>query len=46
MKNDKIYLRHMIECIESIESYIPNGEDDFFSSKLVQDAVVRKFWGG
>ncbi|WP_102345844.1 HepT-like ribonuclease domain-containing protein [Bacillus sp. Marseille-P3661] len=24
----------------NIESYIPNGEEDFFSSKLIQDAVI------
>ncbi|WP_071394830.1 HepT-like ribonuclease domain-containing protein [Bacillus tuaregi] len=41
MKNDKIYLLHILECIENIESYIPNGENDFFSSKLIQDAVIR-----
>ena len=41
MKNDKLYLRHILECIENIESYIPNGKDDFFSSKLLQDAGIR-----
>ncbi|WP_047985872.1 HepT-like ribonuclease domain-containing protein [Ornithinibacillus californiensis] len=41
MKNDKIYLLHILECIINIESYIPNGENDFFSSKLIQDAVIR-----
>jgi len=41
MKNDKIYLLHILECVENIESYIPNGKDDFFSSKLIQDAVIR-----
>jgi len=41
MKNDKVYLYHILECIENIESYIPNGESDFFSSKLIQDAVIR-----
>lgn len=41
MKNDKVYLHHILECIENIESYIPNGESDFFSSKLIQDAVIR-----
>ncbi|MDC3412000.1 DUF86 domain-containing protein [Aquibacillus sp. 3ASR75-11] len=30
-----------MECITNIESYLPNGEDDFFSSKLIQDAVIR-----
>jgi len=41
MKNDKLYLTHILECITNIESYIPNGKDDFFSSKLIQDAVIR-----
>lgn len=41
MKDDDVYLRHILECIESIESYIPNGKCDFFSSKLIQDAVIR-----
>src|SRR5690625_3064890 len=41
MKNDKVYLYHILECIENIESYIPNGKSDFFSSKLIQDAVIR-----
>lgn len=29
MKDDDVYLRHILECIESIESYIPNGKCDF-----------------
>lgn len=29
MKNDKVYLHHILECIENIESYIPNEESDF-----------------
>lgn len=41
MKDDNVYLRHILECIENIESYIPNGKSDFFSSKLIQDAVIR-----
>lgn len=41
MKNNKLYLSHILECIENIESYMPNGEEDFFSSKLIQDAIIR-----
>lgn len=41
MKNNRLYLIHILECITNIGSYIPNGEDDFFSSKLIQDAVIR-----
>ncbi|AXF57126.1 DUF86 domain-containing protein [Salicibibacter kimchii] len=41
MKNDKLYLTHILECITNIESYLPKGEEDFFRSKLIQDAVIR-----
>ncbi len=41
MKNDKLYLMHIMECIASIESYIPDRKVDFFSSKLIQDAVIE-----
>lgn len=41
MRNDEVYLRHILECIENIELYCPNGKKDFFSSKLIQDAVIR-----
>ncbi|WP_026701682.1 HepT-like ribonuclease domain-containing protein [Salibacterium aidingense] len=41
MNDDNLYLTHILECIENIETYLPNGEEDFFRSKLVQDAVIR-----
>ncbi|WP_158735810.1 DUF86 domain-containing protein [Alteribacillus sp. YIM 98480] len=41
MKDDKLYLTHILECITNIETYLPNGEEDFFRSKLIQDAVIR-----
>lgn len=41
MKRDYVYLTHILECIDTIESYLPNGEQDYFSSKLIQDAVIR-----
>lgn len=41
MKNDRVYLTHILECIQSIESYLPNGKKDYFSSKMTQDAVIR-----
>ncbi|ARE88309.1 hypothetical protein CLFO_27100 [Clostridium formicaceticum] len=45
MKDDKIYLIHIIESIRSIESYIEPGESEFFRSKLIQDAVIRNYRG-
>ncbi|MCW5199852.1 DUF86 domain-containing protein [Desulfobulbus sp. F1] len=42
MKDDRLYLIHISECIEKIESYI-SGMDasSFLEQSLVQDAVLR-----
>lgn len=42
MKDDKLYLIHIGECIDRIESYV-QGIDKaaFIASSLVQDAVIR-----
>ena len=42
MKDDRLYLIHIGECIERIESYV-RGMDRaaFLKSSLVQDAVIR-----
>lgn len=41
MKDDKFYLNHIIESMTYIESYITGGKDEFFKSRLIQDAVMR-----
>jgi len=41
MKDDKLYLIHITECIERIEEYIAGGRDEFMGSSLIQDAVLR-----
>ncbi|MBI4731189.1 MAG: DUF86 domain-containing protein [Chloroflexi bacterium] len=42
MKDDRLYLIHISECIERIEKYIgKGGEKAFMDSDLVQDAVIR-----
>lgn len=41
MKDDVVSLRHILECIDSIESSVSNRKQDFLSSKLIQDAVIR-----
>jgi len=43
MKDDKLYLIHMSECIERIQSYTKDGYEAFMRSRLSQDAVVRNF---
>lgn len=42
MKDDRLYLIHIKECIERIESYIV-GKDkrQFLDSTLIQDAIIR-----
>lgn len=41
MKDDKLYLTHILECIENIQSYTTGGKDAFMASTLIQDAVIR-----
>jgi uncharacterized protein with HEPN domain len=42
MKDDKLYLIHIDECLERIESYIKDiDKKAFMNSSLIQDAVVR-----
>ena len=42
MKDDKLYLIHVSECIERVEKYISaGGKDAFMASDLIQDAVLR-----
>jgi len=42
MKDDRLYLIHISECIERIESYITEkGKQQFLDSSLIQDAIIR-----
>jgi uncharacterized protein with HEPN domain len=42
MKDDKLYLIHIDECLERIDSYIKDiDKRAFMDSTLIQDAVVR-----
>ena len=43
MKDEKLYLVHMIECAERIMSYTQPGRDSFLRDTKTQDAVVRNF---
>lgn len=42
MKDERLYLVHIKECITDIEEYASPGYDHFLSSKLNQDAIIRK----
>lgn len=41
MKDDRVYLEHILRCISRIEEYTAAGRESFFSSHLVQDATLR-----
>jgi uncharacterized protein with HEPN domain len=42
MKDDRLYLIHIRECIGRIESYMGGkGEQQFLDSTLIQDAIIR-----
>lgn len=41
MKDDGLYIIHMQECISRIQAYTAKGRRQFFSSRLIQDAVLR-----
>lgn len=41
MKDDKLYLIHILECIERIERYTAGGNSFFLNDTKTQDAVTR-----
>lgn len=43
MKDDRLYLSNIKECIERIESYTQSGKDAFMQTLIIQDAVIRNF---
>ena len=42
MKRDIVYLRHILDAIAKIESYVAVGKNVFMSTSYWQDAVVRQ----
>ncbi|MDD2658899.1 MAG: DUF86 domain-containing protein [Methylococcales bacterium] len=41
MRDDRIYLEHIIDCIDRISEYTENDQFVFMNSQMVQDAVIR-----
>jgi uncharacterized protein with HEPN domain len=42
VKDDSVYLRHILDAINKIESYISVGHDAFLLDSHWQDAVIRQ----
>jgi len=40
-KPDIVYVQHILECIERIESYVDGERDTFLHTPMAQDAVIR-----
>ncbi len=43
MKDDRLYLIHIWESIQRIESYSIEGKSAFLASTMMQDAIIRNF---
>ena len=41
MKDDGVYLRHILECIRRLEENTAGGYEAFMASHTLQDAVLR-----
>jgi uncharacterized protein with HEPN domain len=41
MKDDAVYLRHILECIRRVEEDTSDGRNAFLASHTLQDAVLR-----
>jgi uncharacterized protein with HEPN domain len=42
VKSDEVYLKHILDAIEKIESYAAVGYDAFISTSHWQDATIRQ----
>lgn len=45
MKDDRLYLHHMLERCRRITRFIGLGREAFLSSEALQDAVIRNVEG-
>lgn len=43
MRDNRLYLSNIKECIERIESYTCDGREAFMQTPMIQDAVIRNF---
>lgn len=41
MKDERVYLEHILEAIRRVEAYTENDKEKFMEDTLVQDGVIR-----
>ncbi len=42
MKDDRVYLRHILECLDAIASYTVEGRASFLADRKTQKATLRE----
>ena len=42
MRDDSVYLRHIVECLDAIRSYNARGRDAFFRDRKTLKATLRE----
>jgi uncharacterized protein with HEPN domain len=42
MRDDSIYLRHILECLNAIQEYTVGGRETFFADRKTQKATLRE----
>jgi uncharacterized protein with HEPN domain len=43
MRDEKLYIRDIAQCIQRIEDYTKQGREVFIQTPIIQDAVIRNF---
>jgi uncharacterized protein with HEPN domain len=43
VRDDRVYLDNILECIRRVEEYTQDGRETFLQSTVFQDAVIRNF---
>lgn len=43
MKDPRVYLAQILECLQRIATYTAGGREAFSAERLIQDAVIRNF---
>jgi uncharacterized protein with HEPN domain len=41
LKDQRVYLKHILDCIRRIERNVSSGKDAFFTTEVLQDAILR-----
>lgn len=42
MKDDHVFLQHVLECLDAIKSYTAGGRDEFFQDRKTRKATLRE----